>query len=62
MLQFRLTDANAEIDFARARQVKRMRAYRPAFLAVDLNNDGSLSAGIRHCAALATPPTANQFS
>lgn len=44
MLQFRaFIDANAEIDFARARQVKRMRAYRPAFLAVDLNNDGSLS-------------------
>ncbi len=44
MLQFRaFIDANAEIDFARARQVKRMRAYRPAFLAVDLNSDGSLS-------------------
>ena len=44
MRQFRVfVDANAEIDFARARQVKRMRAYRPAFLAVDLNSDGSLS-------------------
>lgn len=44
MLQFRaFIDANAEIDFARARQVKRMRAYRPAFLAVDLDKDGSLS-------------------
>ena len=44
MRQFRVfIDANAEIDFARASQVKRMRAYRPAFLAVDLNNDGSLS-------------------
>ena len=44
MRQFRVfIDANAEIDFARARQVKRMRAYRPAFLAVDLNSDGSLS-------------------
>ena len=44
MRQFRtFIDANAEIDFARASQVKRMRAYRPAFLAVDLNNDGSLS-------------------
>ena len=44
MLQFRVfIDANAEIDFARARQVKRRRAYRPAFLAVDLNSDGSLS-------------------
>ena len=44
MRQFRtFIDANAEIDFAPARQVNRMRAYRPAFLAVDLNNDGSLS-------------------
>lgn len=44
MRQFRtFIDANAEIDFARASQVKRMRAYRSAFLAVDLNNDGSLS-------------------
>ena len=44
MRQFRVfIDANAEIDFARASQVKRMRAYRPAFLAVDLNSDGSLS-------------------
>ena len=44
MRQFRVfIDANAEIDFARASQVKRMRAYRSAFLAVDLNNDGSLS-------------------
>ena len=44
MRQFRVfIDANAEINFARASQVKRMRAYRPAFLAVDLNNDGSLS-------------------
>ena len=44
MRQFRtFIDANAEIDFARASQVKRMLAYRSAFLAVDLNNDGSLS-------------------
>ena len=44
MLQFRtFIDANAEIDFAMARQVKRFRGYRQAFLRVDLNSDGSLS-------------------
>ena len=42
--QFRVfVDANAEIDFAMSKQVKRMRAYQRAFKRVDLDGDGTLS-------------------
>ena len=42
--QFRVfVDANAEIDFAMSRQIKRMRAYQRAFSRVDLDRDGTLS-------------------
>ena len=42
--QFRVfVDANAEIDFAMSKQIKRMRAYQRAFSRVDLDRDGTLS-------------------
>ena len=42
--QFRVfVDANAEIDFAMSKQIKRMRAYQRAFGRVDLDRDGTLS-------------------
>ena len=42
--QFRVfIDANAEIDFAMSKQIKRMRAYQRAFGRVDLDRDGTLS-------------------
>ncbi len=42
--QFRVfVDANAEIDFAMSKQIKRMRAYQRAFSRVDLDGDGGLS-------------------
>ena len=42
--QFRVfVDANAKIDFAMSKQIKRMRAYQRAFSRVDLDRDGTLS-------------------
>ena len=42
--QFRVfIDANAEIDFAMSKQIKRMRAYQRAFSRVDLDGDDTLS-------------------
>ena len=42
--QFRVfVDANAEIDFAMSKQIKRMRAYQRAFSRVDLDRDDTLS-------------------
>ena len=42
--QFRVfVDANAEIDFAMSKQIKRMRAYQRAFSRGDLDRDGTLS-------------------
>ena len=36
-------DANAEIDVAMSKQIKRARAYQRAFSRVDLDRDGTLS-------------------
>ena len=42
--QFRVfVDANAEIDFAMSKQIKRMRAYQRALSRVDLDGDDTLS-------------------
>ena len=42
--QFRFfVDANAEIDFAMSKQIKRARAYQRAFSRIDLDRDGTLS-------------------